>query len=80
MEIKMQVKKILIGILLFLLLLITVQNLTVVEVKFLFWKLGINLLLVILLAFLIGNSVGWLLKSLYSRQKTAKPDQNLNKT
>ena len=75
----MQVKKVLIGILLFLLLLITVQNLTVVEVKFLFWRMGINLLLVILLSFLIGIAIGWLFKSLYSRQKTSRPDQNLNK-
>lgn len=74
----MQAKKILIGILLFLLLLIIIQNLTVVEVKFLFWKMGVNLLLVILLSFLIGIVIGWLIKSLYSRQKSKKVEKPIN--
>jgi len=76
----MQVKKILIGILLFLLLLIIVQNLTVVEVKFLFWEMGVNLLLVILMPFLIGIVVGWLFRSLYSRQKREQADKSINKS
>ena len=69
----MPVKKIAIGVILFILTIIILQNLTVVDVKFLFWTFGINLLLVILLPFLIGAVMGWFFRSLYeNRSKESK--------
>ena len=64
----MPVKKIAIGVILFILTIIILQNLTVVDVKFLFWTFGINLLLVILLPFLIGAVMGWFFRSLYENR------------
>jgi len=71
----MPVKKVAIGVVLFILIIIILQNLTVVDVKFLFWAFGINLLLVILLPFLIGAVMGWFFRSLYeNRSKDSKKE------
>ncbi|MCI0401491.1 MAG: LapA family protein [Gammaproteobacteria bacterium] len=40
-----------------------VQNLAVVEVHFLFWKMGMSRALLIAFFILIGIAVGWLLRS-----------------
>ncbi len=67
----MPVKKIAIGVTLFLLLIVIFQNLTVVDVKIVFWKLSINLLLVILLPFLVGIVMGWFFRSFYGKNQQA---------
>jgi len=65
----MPLKKIVIGVILFFLLIIILQNLTVVDVKFLFWKISINLLLVILLPFLAGTVMGWFFSSFFRKRQ-----------
>jgi uncharacterized integral membrane protein len=57
-------------VLVFLILLIIVQNLDIVNLNFLFWTIQINLLLVILLGFLSGFIVGWLSRRIYSKRKS----------
>lgn len=75
----MPVKKIAIGVTLFLLLIVIFQNLTVVDVKIVFWKLSINLLLVILLPFLVGIVMGWFFRSFYGKnQQDNKKETNEN--
>lgn len=75
----MPVKKIAIGVTLFLLLIVIFQNLTVVDVKIIFWKLSINLLLVILLPFLVGIVMGWFFRSFYGKNQQAnKKETNEN--
>ncbi|MCG6939296.1 MAG: LapA family protein [Gammaproteobacteria bacterium] len=39
-----------------------VQNVEVVEVRFLFWKMGMSRALMFVLLVLIGIAVGWLLR------------------
>jgi len=39
-----------------------VQNVAVVEVRFLFWKIGMSRALMIVFLLLIGIAVGWLLR------------------
>jgi uncharacterized integral membrane protein len=76
----MPAKKIAIGVTLFILFIIILQNLTVVDVKFLFWKLGINLLLVILLPFLVGAVMGWFFRSLYAKPARENNKESLDKS
>ena len=57
-------------VLVFLVLLIIVQNLDIVNLNFLFWTIQINLLLVILLGFLSGFIVGWLSRRIYTKRKS----------
>jgi uncharacterized integral membrane protein len=57
-------------VLVFLILLIIVQNLDIVNLNFLFWTIQINLLLVILLGFLSGFIVGWLSRRIYTKRKS----------
>jgi len=76
----MPVKKIAIGVTLFLLLIVIFQNLTVVDVKFLFWKLSINLLLVILLPFLVGIVMGWFFRSFYGKNQQGNKKNTIEKS
>jgi uncharacterized integral membrane protein len=41
----------------------TLQNFTVIEVRFLFWQLEMSLVLMIIFLIIIGIVVGWLLHS-----------------
>ena len=73
----MPVKKIAIAVILFLVLIIILQNLTVVDVKIVFWTLSINLLLVILLPLLAGMVIGWFSRSFYEkRQQNSNHDKS----
>ena len=76
----MPVKKIAIGVTLFLLLIVIFQNLTVVDVKIVFWKLSINLLLVILLPFLVGIVMGWFFRSFYGKNQQGNKKDTIEKS
>jgi uncharacterized integral membrane protein len=65
----MPVKKIIIAVILFLLLIVIFQNLTVVDVRIIFWTLRVNLLLVILLPLLAGMVIGWFFRSFYAKRQ-----------
>ena len=71
----MPIKKIVIGVTIFILLIIILQNLTMVDVNVLFWAFGVNLLLVILLPLLIGIAIGWFLRTLFEK----KPPEKISK-
>ncbi len=49
-----------------------IQNVTIVEVKFLFWTLQISRALLMVLIMSIGIFMGWLLHINFSRMKTVK--------
>ncbi len=49
-----------------------IQNVTIVEVKFLFWTLQISRALLMVLIMSIGVFMGWLLHINFSRMKTVK--------
>ena len=68
-EVLMPVKKIIIAVILFLLLIVIFQNLTVVDVRIIFWTLRVNLLLVILLPLLAGTVTGWFFHSIYVKRQ-----------
>jgi putative membrane protein len=65
----MPVKKISIWIIVFIILIFILQNLDVIEVDFLFWSIKVSLLLVILLPFVLGVLLGWLLTTLYAKNR-----------
>ena len=65
----MPVKKISIWIIVFLILIFILQNLDVIAVDFLFWSIKVSLLLVILLPFVLGVLLGWLLTTLYTKNR-----------
>lgn len=54
-----------------------VQNVEVVEVRFLFWTLAMSLSLFVFLLFAIGVVVGWLLHS-YSQHRRDRPKNTFN--
>ena len=60
MNIKMIISLVLAG----LAVIFIIQNVTVVEVRFLFWTLPLSRALLIFLALAIGIIVGWTLRSL----------------
>ena len=51
-------------------LLFIIQNVTVVELKFLFWTLSMSRALMLFLVLSIGIVLGWLLHSYFNRRKT----------
>ncbi len=62
--------KVVIGLVLAgLLVLFTLQNTEVVELRFLFWTLSVSRALVIFLVFATGLMVGWLLHSWIRHKK-----------
>ena len=65
----MNYKLILILILAGLLVAFVVQNVSVTEVRFLFWTLAISRALLLFLVLSIGIIVGWLLHSYFARNK-----------
>jgi uncharacterized integral membrane protein len=59
--------------------LFVVQNVTVVQIRFLFWSLSMTLSLFIFLLFATGLMVGWLLHGYWSyRRKTADVRTTVN--
>ena len=57
--------------------LFVIQNVAVVEVRFLFWSLFISLALLVFLLFAIGIIVGWLLHS-YVQHRRERAKNGLN--
>ncbi len=51
-----------------LVVLFTLQNTQVVEVRLLFWKLSMSRVLLIFLLLVVGALLGWLAHSLYQRR------------
>ncbi len=72
----MSVKKVSIWVIIFLILIFILQNLDVIDVDFLFWSIKVSLLLVILLPFVLGVLLGWLLTTMYSRNRRQKKQTN----
>ncbi len=68
----MKPRQIIILVIVILLLVILFQNLDIIPVQILLWTVHISLLLVILLPFILGIIVGWLLKTSMVRQKKQK--------
>ncbi|MFZ0390079.1 MAG: lipopolysaccharide assembly protein LapA domain-containing protein [Calditrichia bacterium] len=68
----MKPKFIAIWIIIILILIIIFQNLDPVLVQILLWEVAVSLLLVILLAFLLGVILGWLLKASITKNKRLK--------
>jgi lipopolysaccharide assembly protein A len=62
-------RAILIALLVALPVIFVLQNTQVVEIHFLFWKLSMSRVLIILLLLVIGMLAGWLLHSLFSSRK-----------
>ena len=76
----MPVKKIAIAVILFLVLIVILQNLTVVDVKIVFWTLTLNLLLVILFPLLAGMVIGWFSRSFYDKRQQNSDHDNSKKS
>jgi uncharacterized integral membrane protein len=57
--------------------LFVIQNVAVVEVRFLFWSLSMSLALFVFLLFAIGIIVGWLLHS-YAQHRKERAKNRLN--
>lgn len=66
----MRVKTWIVVVISALLLIILFQNLGLVSIHLLFWTIDISLLLVMLLPFIFGIIVGWLLRSVFLKRKT----------
>ena len=63
------VKLIIISILAVVMLIVLIQNVSIVDVQFLFWTFTISRYLMLLLVFVTGFIVGWLLHSHFLRRK-----------
>ena len=68
----MQAKNIIILAIIIIVLVLLFQNLNAITIHVFFWQFGISLLLVILISFILGIMLGWLLKSGFAKQKAAK--------
>ena len=49
---------------------VIIQNVAVVELRFLFWTLSMSMTLAMFLIFLLGIITGWLLRGAFSRRKS----------
>jgi uncharacterized integral membrane protein len=65
----MQIKKTIILIIMVLLLIILFQNLSEVPINILIWTIYVSFLVIMLMLFVIGVVVGWLLKSSWIKRK-----------
>lgn len=52
-----------------LVVLFTVQNVEVVELRFLFWQVALSRALLVLLVFIAGLTVGWILRGVVSKHR-----------
>ena len=71
-EIEMNYKLILVIVLAGLAVSFIIQNVTVVELNFLFWTLSMSRALLLFLVLSTGIILGWLLNSYFKRTKTAR--------
>jgi uncharacterized integral membrane protein len=63
----MNVRLVIAGALVLLIVLFAGQNYEVVELRFLFWSLAMSRVVLLVLVFVVGVVCGWLLKSFTSR-------------
>ncbi len=63
------IKIITISVLAILMIIVIIQNSSVVEFHFLFWSFTVSRYLVLFLLFTIGFIIGWLLKSHFLHRK-----------
>lgn len=63
-------KLILMGVMALIVVIFLLQNLTVVEVQFLFWSLPMSRALFMFLFLLVGLVAGWLLHSIYHNRRS----------
>jgi uncharacterized integral membrane protein len=50
----------------------TIQNVQVVEVRFLFWQIEMSRSLLLLVVFLLGGAAGWALAAMRQRHRKAE--------
>ena len=74
MEINMQAKKIIILVIIIIVLILLFQNINPIAIHLFFWKIYISLLLILLVTFILGIILGWLLKSNMAKRKLAKKE------
>ena len=70
----MQAKQIIILVIVFIVLILLFQNLNPIAIHLFFWQIDISLLLVLLITFILGIILGWLIKSSLTRRKAAKKE------
>ncbi|MGC9365398.1 MAG: LapA family protein [Fidelibacterota bacterium] len=75
MEKSMQWKMILWGIIVVLLIIFIIQNVAVMDLKFLFWKMSMSRSLMMFFLVIIGIAIGWFWKGVSVRRK--KRDQQI---
>lgn len=64
----MQAKLISILVLIGVSILFIVQNVAVVDIRFLFWSFSVSRVLLLFLAVLVGMLIGWVLHSMFVHQ------------
>lgn len=55
-----------------LLLIFVLQNMTVVEIRFLFWQFSVSRAIMIILLLIIGFAIGWVLHGIYRKRKSPR--------
>ncbi|RJQ81280.1 MAG: LapA family protein [Desulfobacteraceae bacterium] len=69
--------KLIIGLILaFMVILFTIQNVTVMELRFLFWTLSMSRSLFMFLILSVGIILGWLLHGGFNRRKNMTQDKD----
>jgi len=66
---KKLIKIIIISVLALIMVIVVIQNITMVKINFLFWTFSMSRFLVIFLLFAIGFIIGWLLRSQFLLRK-----------
>lgn len=74
MEKSMQWKMILWGVIGVLLVIFIVQNVAVMEIKFLFWKMSMSRSLMMFFLVIIGIAIGWFWRGVSMRNKKRKEE------
>lgn len=67
----MQAKMIAILVLIGVSILFIVQNVAVVDIRFLFWSFPVSRVLLLFLAVLVGIIIGWVLHSMLTHQRNS---------
>jgi uncharacterized integral membrane protein len=58
-----------------LLLVFIIQNITVVDIRFLFWQLSVSGAIMFFILLIIGVVIGWLLRGHYQLRKISRRDE-----
>jgi uncharacterized integral membrane protein len=66
----MELRRILILIGILLLLVLCLQNVQVVTIRFLFWEISMSLVVMLLIAILIGFAIGFLVRPTISKSRS----------